>query len=239
MKISNPLLSMPTSASHAAVMAAALLESNRARFGTARMDGDNDPPKPDDPPKPGDAPKVNEHGFPDNTPVADMPADQQVSYWKHKARKHEDAGKARGDYDAIKAERDQLKQAGMTADEKAIEEARKAGETAGRADERGKSGKALVQAKLETALNGRIGSGLSDKDKAERLAAIVGPLDHNYFLTSEGGVDADKVSAYASGFGQGGAWPDMGQGHRDDSGPAGKAQAGKSEAERRGYVKST
>ncbi|KUN16559.1 hypothetical protein AQJ23_44740 [Streptomyces antibioticus] len=35
------------------------------------------------------APAVNEHGFPDNTPVADMPAEQQAAYWKHHARKHE------------------------------------------------------------------------------------------------------------------------------------------------------
>ncbi|MET9480935.1 hypothetical protein [Streptomyces sp. NPDC006638] len=34
-------------------------------------------------------PAVNEHGFPDNTPVADMPAEHQVAYWKHHARKHE------------------------------------------------------------------------------------------------------------------------------------------------------
>ena len=37
---------------------------------------------------------VNEHGYPDATPVADMTAEHQVAYWKHHARKHEAASKA-------------------------------------------------------------------------------------------------------------------------------------------------
>ncbi|MEV5319171.1 hypothetical protein AB0K92_16200 [Streptomyces sp. NPDC052687] len=37
----------------------------------------------------GGAPKVNEHGYPDATPVADMSAEHQVAYWRHHARKHE------------------------------------------------------------------------------------------------------------------------------------------------------
>lgn len=43
------------------------------------------------------APQVNEHGFPDNTPVADMPAEQQAAYWKHHARKHEQRANAAPD----------------------------------------------------------------------------------------------------------------------------------------------
>ncbi|MFJ4768455.1 hypothetical protein ACIP88_04960 [Streptomyces uncialis] len=37
----------------------------------------------------GGAPAVNEHGYPDGTPTADMSAEHQVAYWKHHARKHE------------------------------------------------------------------------------------------------------------------------------------------------------
>ncbi|MER5501384.1 hypothetical protein ABT096_29845 [Streptomyces sp. NPDC002561] len=40
------------------------------------------------------APTVNEHGYPDATPVAEMPTEHQVAYWKHHARKHEAASKA-------------------------------------------------------------------------------------------------------------------------------------------------
>ncbi|MFJ3084487.1 hypothetical protein ACIPJG_32685 [Streptomyces halstedii] len=40
---------------------------------------------------------VNEHGYPDNTPTADMTPEHQVAYWKHHARKHEAASKAAPD----------------------------------------------------------------------------------------------------------------------------------------------
>lgn len=35
------------------------------------------------------APTVNEHGFPDATPVADMAPEQAAAYWKFQSRKHE------------------------------------------------------------------------------------------------------------------------------------------------------
>jgi membrane protein involved in colicin uptake len=40
---------------------------------------------------------VNEHGYPDATPVADMAPEHQVAYWKHHARKHEAAAKSAPD----------------------------------------------------------------------------------------------------------------------------------------------
>jgi membrane protein involved in colicin uptake len=52
------------------------------------------PPEPTTPPAP---PAVNEHGYPDATPVADMTPEHQVAYWKHHARKHEAAAKSAPD----------------------------------------------------------------------------------------------------------------------------------------------
>lgn len=43
------------------------------------------------------APAVNEHGYPDATPVADMAQEQQTAYWKHFARKHESRANAAPD----------------------------------------------------------------------------------------------------------------------------------------------
>jgi len=40
---------------------------------------------------------VNEHGYPDGKPVADMEAAHQVAYWKHHARKHEQRANAAPD----------------------------------------------------------------------------------------------------------------------------------------------
>lgn len=205
MKITHPILSAPTSPQHAADMAAALIAHHRGTFGDARME-DDDPPADD--PSADDPPKVNEHGYPDATPVKDMTVEQQLAYHQHHSRKWESRAKSREDYDAIKAERDRLKQAGMSPDEKALEEAKQAAAEAARAEERATFGKQLVATKLEAALSRR---GLDE----ERIAALVGPLDHTFFLTDSGEVDADRVSAYASGFGQDGKqWPDMGQGNR-------------------------
>lgn len=51
----------------------------------------------------GGAPVVNEHGYPDGKPVADMEPTHQVAYWKHHARKHE--ARANAAPDAAELER--------------------------------------------------------------------------------------------------------------------------------------
>ncbi|WP_256123231.1 hypothetical protein [Streptomyces sp. EN16] len=55
----------------------------------------------------GGAPPLNEHGYPDNTPTADMSTEHQLAYWKHHARKHEAASKSGPDA----AELERLRQA--------------------------------------------------------------------------------------------------------------------------------
>lgn len=195
MKHTHPILSAPTSPQHAADMAAALIAHHRG----------DDPPA-DDPPADG-PPKVNEHGYPDRTPVAEMAVEQQAAYWKHHARKHENAAKSREDYDAIKAERDRLKQAGMSPDEKVLEEAKQAAANAARAEVTGTYAARLVAAELRAALAGKV--------PADKIGAQVEFLDHTKFLTGDGEVDAAKVSAYAAGVSPAGEpWPDMGQGNR-------------------------
>ncbi|MFD7646340.1 hypothetical protein ACFV5M_01560 [Streptomyces albidoflavus] len=46
-------------------------------------------------------PQLNEHGYPDATPVADMAAEHQAAYWKHHARKHEQRANAGPDPDEL------------------------------------------------------------------------------------------------------------------------------------------
>jgi hypothetical protein len=43
------------------------------------------------------APQVNEHGYPDATPIAEMSAEHQAAYWKHQSRKHEQRASAAPD----------------------------------------------------------------------------------------------------------------------------------------------
>ncbi|MEW1551356.1 hypothetical protein [Streptomyces tsukubensis] len=51
-------------------------------------------------------PQLNEHGYPDSTPVADMSAEQQAAYWKHHARKHEARANSAPSADELKRLRD-------------------------------------------------------------------------------------------------------------------------------------
>lgn len=158
-------------------------------------------------------------GFPLDTPLAEMTAEQREAYWKDKARKHETTAKARADYEAIKAERDQLKAAGMSESERVVEQARTEAREAAKAEARTEYAGLLVSAKLEAALAGRM--------PAEQVASQVEFLDTSKFLTESGEVDTDKVKQYANGLvPDGKQWPDMGQGRRGSTKPAKGVAAG-------------
>jgi membrane protein involved in colicin uptake len=45
----------------------------------------------------GGGPQLNEHGYPDGTPTAEMTPEHQAAYWKHHARKHEQRANAAPD----------------------------------------------------------------------------------------------------------------------------------------------
>lgn len=192
---------------------AALLDFHRQTFGDARMDagetsdGDGDQGESGNGDA-GDAP----NGFPEKTPLADMTTEQQVSYWKHQARKHEDRNRGTADYDAIKAERDELKTRTQTDAERVLEDARKeAGEVA-RKEARAEALPRVVRAEFKAAAAGRI--------PADRLDTVLEPLDLTKFLTADGSeVDTDKVTRYVEGLAPAGGqkWPDMGQGRRDST----------------------
>lgn len=184
----------------------------------------------DDPSGPTDAPKLNEHGYPDNTPIKEMTADQQAAYWKYHAQKHERRSKEREDYDTIKAELDQLKQSQMTDAEKQVEQAK----AEGKAEAAQEFSTRMVDATLRGSLKGLQ---LADDDIDSRLAF----LDRKTFLTDDGEVDSDKVNAYLEGItpnkqNNEDAWPDTGGGSRGGGkGLGGSVQAGKDlYAQRRG-----
>lgn len=134
-------------------------------------------------------PAVNEHGFPDNTPWTQMTPEQQVAYWRHQSRRHEDRVRSMGDYDALKAkaaEHDALVEASKTEQERAVDEARRAG----RAEAMAKVGDKLVEAALRSAALGRV--------PEAALETLLENLDRRRFMTGgdEPTVDTDKVRAY-------------------------------------------
>lgn len=194
-----------------------VLAFHRARFGDIRMEADPGSDGGDG--VDGDKGEVGAHGFPEKTPIADMSAEQQAAYWKHQSRRHEDAAKARADYEAIKAERDQLRSATQTDAEKAVSEARAEERTKAEQETASKYQSRLVAAEVKAAL-------AATHFPADKIAGQVEFLDHSKFLTTDGEVDADKVKQYADGLAPagGGTWPDMGGGNRGTTGkPSGIA----------------
>ena len=127
-----------------------------------------------------------EHGFPENTPLSQMTAEQQAAYWRYHARKWEARANATKDYEQVKKQLADLQAATMTEQQRAIAEAEERGRRAALAE----AGSALVEQFMRAALAGR-------KTEAE-ITALIGPLDRNYFLSADGlSVDTGKVTAWA------------------------------------------
>lgn len=133
-------------------------------------------------------------GFPAETPIEQMTAEQQAAYWKFQARKHENEAKSRADYDDLKAKADelaQLKAANQTEQERALdearEEARRQGENIG------------AERYLKDAVTSRFQflTGKSDEDVAKAFAHV----DAHSFVNDEGDLDIDALKEFAGTFG--------------------------------------
>jgi hypothetical protein len=173
-----------------------------------------------------------DRGYPENTPLTDMTVEQREAYWKAMARKHEATAKSRGDYDAIKAERDKMKSDGMSDHEKQLEQARKDAEKAGRDAAARELGGKIVDAHINAAVT----AGRMTKEQAE---TVLDGLDRTKFIDSKtGDVDTDKLGRYLDAVapkkdGKGGGKPDHGQGNRGGKNDQTGKEAGLSEAQRR------
>ena len=134
-------------------------------------------------------------GFPEGTPVASMKPEEQVAYWKHQSRRHEDRVKQ---FDGLtpealadlrsKAERhDALERELLSDKDKAVLEAQEAA----KAETLKSVTPRLVAAEFKAAAAGRI--------EADRLKDLLEPLDLSKFLTAKGEVDEAKVASYVDG----------------------------------------
>jgi hypothetical protein len=178
--------------------------------------------------------KDGDLGFPKETPIAQMTAEQQAAYWKHQARKHESRVNAIGDVEKLRAdsaELERIRREGMSDNDKALADARAEADAAARADERAKGTTKIFAATFRAAIAGRI--------EAEKVSGLIEPLNPQHFLTSEGEVDTDKVQQYVDGIAPAGTkkWPDMGQGRRGGSQKSTGVGSGKSLFEERHQTK--
>lgn len=184
-----------------------------------------DPPKDDGDKDKQDPPKESEHGFPADTPVAEMTDKQAAAYYKHQSRKHEErarsyrsaaGGKDPDELKGIVTEAEEARRGKLTVDEKALEDARKEGERAILAD--------LAPKAVESAFKLLLG----DMPKAE-IEAEIELLDLKKFLTEDNQVDTDKVKARVQKIrpdkGQQEKQRDFGQGRRGSGAPTGGVAA--------------
>jgi hypothetical protein len=164
-----------------------------------------------------------DRGFPAGTPVAEMTTEQQVAYWRHYARQHEERANARGDYDAVKAkaaELDKIREQQMSEQEKAVKAAREAALAEGRTGALRDANTSAVRAILDASLQAR-------GRTPEQVAAMLAHTNFESFVT-DGAPDTGAILGHVDsiagpvtgGGGNGTGTPDHGQGNR---GPHGKA----------------
>jgi len=99
-----------------------------------------------------------------------------------------------GDYEDLKAKakaHDELIAANASDHEKALAQARTEADAKARTEERQRYGGQLVDASIRAAVAGRL--------DAEKLGALLEPIDRSRFMTADGGVDEEKVKAYVAG----------------------------------------
>jgi hypothetical protein len=118
-----------------------------------------------------------------------MTTEQQLAYWRHQSRRHEDRVKAMGDYDQLRAtaaEYQKLVEGSRTEQERAVAAAREQG----RSEALAEAGGRLVEAHLRAAVTGRL--------TVEQADALLAGLDRTRFLSTAGAVDTDKVHAFVT-----------------------------------------
>jgi hypothetical protein len=183
-----------------------------------------DPPKkpPADPPKepPADPPP---EGFPADTKPEDMEPEEQVAYWKHRARRSEKDARKLGDVDPDQYAKDQaelerLRRESMSDREKELADAEARGRQAATKD----LGPKMVRAAFSAAIGD-----IEDDDEAKAIQDTIGALDLAAFITDDGDVDAARVKTVAAritggtAMGSSGPSSDYGGGRRQSSKPSG------------------
>lgn len=135
----------------------------------------------------------------------------EAEKWQSLARKHEDRSKSNA---AAAKELEQLKTSMLDDQQKAVAEAK----AAGVAEAAARYGSQIVAAEIRAAAAGRL--------EAEQVATLVDGINLAAFLTDDGDVDTDKVSAFIDGLAPkadpspGSPFPDLGQGARPGAGVA-------------------
>lgn len=118
-----------------------------------------------------------------------MSQPEQVAYWQHQARKHENRVQAMGDYDQVKADAQKYQDmvtAQQSQHERAVADARRQGH----ADAIAAAGDQLVEQWVRAAAYQRLDE--------ERVNALLGGMNRKAFINAQGAVDTAKVYEFVN-----------------------------------------
>ncbi|MFC9995742.1 hypothetical protein [Nocardia sp. NPDC127526] len=190
----------------------------------------------------GEEPAVNKHGYPDNTPLAEMTVEQQAAYWKAKARMHESRSRAKAgglsaeEAEELRAELAQLRDAALSETERAQQDALESAREAGRSEARDQLMPMLHEAQLRGYASTVI--------KGAKLDGFVSTVNIAAFSAEDGSIDGEKVVAHLKAmYGEEPAapttaastYPNFGQGSPGASSKKSTRADGLAEAKRRGF----
>jgi hypothetical protein len=199
------------------------------------MGGAPDPNDSDEPANNNPDDDKSDKGFPADTPIAEMTVEQQLAYFKHHDRKKADTlrafkGLTPEQAEQQAAELEALRKSKLSADELAVEEARKQAESAAASEATGKWAPRLLKA-----VAGRF---ITDEKQLNSFLAIT---DAKAFI-KDGEFDDEAVVGHLTGlFGEGrgtGQQQSRQWGQSGSRPPAKSArEQGLAEAKRRGHIK--
>jgi hypothetical protein len=180
----------------------------------------------------------SDRGFPENTPIVEMTAEERANYFKFHDRRKGDKLK---DYDGITPEQakqfrdaaDKARRDGLQPDERALEDARTEATAAAM--------QAAAQQWAPEFARQVIGQFVTDKDQQNSILAGLDPMK----FVKDGRFDTDALVGHMTGLAAAFGGGDAGNGNQPrqwgqsgDRPPAPKASdLGLAEAKRRGYIK--
>lgn len=137
-----------------------------------------------------------DRGFPADTPLAEMTETQQVAYWKHQSRKHENTVKDQKDYADLKQELEARRNGTFKEPAKEKEGEDKVApfdvesfKAELRKELAAENAPKLVKAQFKTLIGNRL-----PEDKADLL---IDDLDHTKYLAEDGSLDIARIKERA------------------------------------------
>lgn len=136
-------------------------------------------------------------GFPADTPLAEMTTEQQLAYWKHQSRKHENNYKSLGDVETLKeraqkwADHEEKNKPAPKTDDKSANEP---------LDVETLRKQIALEIKMEAApelVRSQFATLIGDRLPADKRDGILEDLDMKKYVKQDGSLDVDRIKSKA------------------------------------------